>query len=140
MDTKRRVPEALRQQVRERGRGRCEYCLVHEEDVGFTHQADHIIAEKHGGATSVDNLAWACMECNRYKGADLTSIDPTTGRLASLYHPRRQSWRRHFRINGPRLDPLTASGRATAFLLQLNDPMRMRERAGLIAVGRYPQE
>ena len=60
MAKKRRVPEKLRQQVRERANGCCEYCLVHEQDMFFPFQADHIIAEQHRGATELDNLAWTC--------------------------------------------------------------------------------
>jgi HNH endonuclease len=44
----------------------------------YPHEADHVIAEKHGGATSADNLAWACFYCNRFKGSDLASVDPTS--------------------------------------------------------------
>jgi HNH endonuclease len=43
------VPERLRRQVQERVQGRCEYCLIHEADMYYPHEADHVIAEKHGG-------------------------------------------------------------------------------------------
>ena len=128
----------MRQRVRERAGGRCEYCLMHEEDAFFPYEADHVIAEKHGGATAEENLAWTCSVCNRYKGSDLTSLDPRTGRLAPLYNPRRQRWRRHFRLMVAYIEPLTASGRATERLLHLNDPHRLDERAELISIGRYP--
>lgn len=52
-----RAPERLRRQVRDRAQGQCEYCRIHEEDVVFPHEADHIIAEKHGGPTTLENLA-----------------------------------------------------------------------------------
>jgi HNH endonuclease len=61
-----RVSEALRALVRERAGGRCEYCLIHEDDAFYPHQPDHIIAEKHGGPTREDNLAWSCFLCNHY--------------------------------------------------------------------------
>lgn len=54
-----RVPERLRRLVRDRVQGRCEYCLMPEDDVLYTHESDHIVAEKHGGPTSLENLAWA---------------------------------------------------------------------------------
>ncbi len=43
------IGEALRIEVAERANRRCEYCLIHEEDVGFPLQIDHIISRKHGG-------------------------------------------------------------------------------------------
>jgi 5-methylcytosine-specific restriction endonuclease McrA len=45
------------------------------------HEIEHIIAEKHGGATQEANLALTCPDCNRFKGTDLGSLDPATGRL-----------------------------------------------------------
>jgi hypothetical protein len=41
----------------------------------YPHEADDVIAEKHGGATSLENLAWACFYCNRFKGSDLASVE-----------------------------------------------------------------
>ena len=77
----------------------------------------------------------ACKVCNKFKGTDLASIDPDTGELTPLYHPRRDHWSDHFRLNGPEVVPLTAIGRATARLLQLNRPERVAEREILIAAG-----
>jgi hypothetical protein len=36
------IPEPLRRLVVERAGGRCEYCLLHEDDTFFTHEIDHI--------------------------------------------------------------------------------------------------
>lgn len=135
-----RVPEAMRQQVREHAAGRCEYCLIHDEDSLRPHQADHIIAEKHGGPMVVTNLAWACGICNRYKGSDLSAIDPLSGKIVPLFNPSIQRWQRHFRLVGSRIQPLTAAGRVTARLLRLNDRAHVLERGQLIALGRYPRE
>jgi len=57
----------------------CEYCLIHEEDTFFGCEVDHIISEKHGGPTTADNLADACVFCNRAKGSDVASIVPGSG-------------------------------------------------------------
>lgn len=139
MARKRTIPEHLRRLVDDRAHGRCEYCLIHEEDMLFPHEPDHIDAEKHGGQTDAANLAWSCYHCNRNKGTDIASLDPLTGKREFLFHPRTQQWRRHFRLHGPRIEPLTASGRATAALLRFNDPSRIERRRGLIALGRYPR-
>ena len=57
MTKKSPVPYRLRRQVQERAQGRCEYCLIHEADMYFPREADHVIAEKHGGPTSFEHLA-----------------------------------------------------------------------------------
>ena len=60
----------FRRQVEERAHQRCEYCLLSQELAASTHQVDHVIAEKHGGQTTLDNLALSCTVCNRRKGSD----------------------------------------------------------------------
>jgi hypothetical protein len=134
-----RVPARLRTRVQERARRRCEYCLIHEEDVGFAHQPDHVIACKHGGRPVEDNLAWACHLCNNLKGSDIASVDLETGRIVRLFHPRKDRWSRHFRLEGARIVPLTAVGRVTEYLLQFNHPETLEMRRALIAGGRYPR-
>ena len=90
------VSSRLRLQVTERAAGRCEYCLLSAVDAFFPHEADHIIAEKHGGATTMDNLALACFDCNRFKGSDIASLDPGTSDLVALFNPRTQVERTFF--------------------------------------------
>jgi hypothetical protein len=125
------VPVELRRRVRERARICCEYCLIPEIACFAQHQVDHIVAEKHGGETSADNLALCCTLCNRRKGTDLASVDPTTGERCFLFHPRKDRWSEHFRLEGSIIKPLTATGRATARLLALNSEARLAERAAL---------
>lgn len=64
------VSAALRRLVAVRADALCEYCLMHEDDAVFGCEFDHIISEKHGGATDAENLAYACAFCNRAKGSD----------------------------------------------------------------------
>lgn len=131
------IPEQLRRDLYQRAQGCCEYCLLHEEDTLYPHEPDHIIAEKHGGPTTAENLALACFTCNRCKGSDIASIDPTSGKIVPLFHPRKHQWRRHFRLNGARIEPLTAIGRATVALLQMNGHANIADRLRLIAIGHY---
>ena len=131
---------SIRRLLRERASKRCEYCLIHEDDAVFPHEADHIIAEKHGGETTTENLALACFYCNRYKGSDIASIDPVTGTLTLLFNPRNQVWEKHFRLEGVRIVPLTAEGRVTEYILQLNHPDRLLERQILRDMGGYPPQ
>ena len=132
------VPAALRNLVRRRAGGRCEYCLLHEDDALFPHVVDHVVARKHQGATHERNLAWACFVCNGFKGSDLASIDLETGRVVRLFNPRKDKWARHFRLEDGRIIPRTSKGRVTEYLLQLNQPKFVEARQRLILAGRYP--
>ena len=125
------VPAALRRQVVERARNRCEYCLLPAEVAFFPHEVDHVIAEKHGGVTDAGNLAFACWRCNRHKGSDLTSFDPQTRILTPLFNPRTQAWAEHFAYEGERLIGLTPEARTTVELLRLNSEERLIERGSL---------
>ncbi|HEV2687232.1 MAG TPA: HNH endonuclease signature motif containing protein [Bryobacteraceae bacterium] len=134
------ISESLRRIVAERAAHRCEYCLLHEDDSYSPHQVDHIVSRKHGGRTDSDNLAYACLRCNAWKGSDIGSIDIDTGTFASLFHPRRQRWNDHFALRGVLIQPLTVEGRVTVRLLKLNLDKRVVERLLLATVGRYPRK
>ncbi|HSU32682.1 MAG TPA: HNH endonuclease signature motif containing protein [Bryobacteraceae bacterium] len=131
--------EAVRELVRSRALGRCEYCLLDPSDAGLPHEIDHVISRKHGGNDDLENLALACYLCNRYKGSDIASVHSVTGELVRLYHPRRDNWHDHFRIVGPVLEPLTDIGAVTAQLLRLNTAARVMERQLLQTLSRYPK-
>ena len=133
-----RILASLRREVRERAGESCEYCLLAESQAFFPHEPDHLIALKHGGETTLANLAWACFDCNRFKGSDIASIDPVIGELVSLFNPRAQTWSEHFRLNGGQIIPLTSVGRVTERLLRLNHPGRVAVRERLVAAGLYP--
>jgi HNH endonuclease len=128
----------LREQVARRAAFRCEYCLLHEDDSFSPHQVDHIISRKHGGLSVLDNLAYACIRCNAWKGTDLGSLQASTGELVPFFHPRRHCWSEHFRLAGTLIKPLTPEGEVTARILRLNLDKRMVERRLLLALGRYP--
>jgi 5-methylcytosine-specific restriction endonuclease McrA len=132
------IGAALRSAVWQRAHGRCEYCLVHATDGLLPHEVDHIFAVQHGGPTLLENLALACFDCNRFKGTNLSSIDPQTSRVVSIFHPRRDQWKNHFQLHGAKISPLTAKGRATAALLRLNTDARLEDRKALILTGGYP--
>jgi len=132
--TSARISAELRQLVSQRAQGRCEYCLLHQDFSIYTHEVDHVIAQKHDGPTIAENLALSCFSCNRHKGADLTTFDPATGEITLLFNPRRQIWSDHFLLdNSGRIDGITPPGRATAKLLMFNTPTRILERQLLMA-------
>ena len=129
------IPVPLRRSVTKRAYDCCEYCLQPETFAFSSHQIDRVIAEKHGGQTTEDNLALACKLCNTFKGSDIASIDPTTQEIIRLYHPRTDHWRTHFRREAAELVPLTAVARTTVWLLQLNRDDRLQERTLWFASG-----
>jgi HNH endonuclease len=132
------IPVALRKYVVERAGDCCEYCLHPQSASLFALEIEHIIAEKHRGPTTAENLALACPACNRLKGSDLGSIDHETQQLTPLFHPRNQQWTEHFYLSpAAEIIPITAEGRVTVFLLQFNHPDRIEERQILIASGQY---
>jgi hypothetical protein len=134
------VAADLRRLVEARADHLCEYCLIHMEDTYLGCQVDHVIAEKHGGATVGDNLSCACTFCNRAKGTDIGSIASSTGQFTRFYNPRTDRWADHFRLNGVVIEYHTPIGEATAGILGFNAPERLLERATLHAIGRYPSQ
>ena len=125
----------LRHQIRDRAGDRCEYCQISRHADQLPFQVDHIIAEAHHGATTLDNLAWSCFDCNVYKGTNLAGIDPLTRELVSLIHPRVDDWREHFEWRGPTLIGKTRRGRATIDVLRINLPSRVEHRRLLLLLG-----
>lgn len=124
-----------RRVVVERARERCEYCLMPQSLVASAHQVDHIIANKHGGATSENNLALSCSLCNLRKGSDISSFDPKTRSLTPLFNPREQSWHDHFRFKRDEIEGVTSVGRTTVHFLRLNSIERITERIELAKAG-----
>ena len=99
-----------------------------------TYAIDHIIAEKHGGQTDADNLAFSCLVCNQYKGSDIASLDPDTNKISALYNPRTDRRTERFSLHRANFLPLTAKGRVTVNLLKLNWLERIEERLWLAEV------
>ena len=83
--------------VRQRGAGRCEYCRFPESRAELPFQLDHITALQHLGPTTEANLAFACYHCNSAKGPNIVGIDPVSGLVSPLYHPRHDAWPEHLR-------------------------------------------
>ena len=126
-----RPSRALEARVIRRAASRCEYCHFPEGAAELIFQCDHIIAQKHGGVTAEDNLAWACFSCNSRKGPNLSGVDPVSGKLTRLFHPRTDAWDAHFAWEGTWLRGKTAIGRTTIAVLGINDPDTVAVREAL---------
>ena len=131
----------LRREVAQRAQWRCEYCLTPHAYATQPFAADHIIPQSQGGETTLENLALAC-GCNLYKGNRSHAIDPQTGHCVSLFHLRRQKWKRHFAwsVDSLYLVGRTRPGRATVETLKMNRPELVNLRRILHIAGEHPQK
>lgn len=121
-----------RRQVRRRAENRCEYCGLSQDAAPVaTLHIEHIIPKQHGGTDDPANLALACFHCNQHKGPNLTGIDPQTGQIIPLFHPRMQLWHEHFALQGTEILGLTPTGRATVRVLAMNADVQRQLRAQL---------
>ena len=130
------MDQALRDQVRQRAGNRCEYCgLRQEHDHFHPFHVEHIVARQHGGSDRLENLALACQQCNLHKGPNLTGRDPDTNEVTRLFDPRKDNWSDHLARSGRRIVGRSATGRTTAWLLQMNSDERLELRAALLELG-----
>ena len=132
------IPSSLRQRVIQRAGNRCEYCGISQIGQVATFHIDHVVPSSAGGATTADNLALACVSCSLRKGARQRLEDPSTGKEANVFHPRQQQWQEHFSWDGVQVVGLTAIGRATVSMLDLNRPTMVAIRAEEELLGRHP--
>jgi len=135
------IPSEVRRLVAKRADFLCEYCLLHEEDTFFGCEIDHVVSEKHGGGSEPDNLAYACLACNRNKGSDIASLAAGAMEPTRLFNPRRDQWKEHFRFTGQpecSIEPLSPIGEVSIRVLRLNALERRMERRALLEVERYP--
>ncbi|HVA50793.1 MAG TPA: HNH endonuclease signature motif containing protein [Pirellulales bacterium] len=129
---------ALDRRVRERANDCCEYCRLPQSAYKFRFPVDHIIARQHAGETTFGNLCLACPRCNASKGPNIASVNSDTGKIVSLFNPRRHKWRAHFTWAGPGLQGKTAIGRATIAILAINHPAAIAVRQALLDEGVFP--
>src|SRR5437899_1877696 len=111
----RRVTPRLRQEVADRARSCCEYCRSQERFAMQAFAVEHIEPRSRAGATTAENLAYACQGCNNHKYNRTHGVDPVSGTKVPLYHPRRDRWRDHFSWtpDGIIVIGLTPTGRAS---------------------------
>ena len=127
-----------RELVAQRAHYRCEYCLLHQDHSAKSHHTDHIIPRKHGGSDEHNNLAWACFLCNSAKSSEVAAYDQETGQLIAIFNPRTDTWSEHFYTKDGVIEGITAKGRVTAMVLQLNRTDRVETRRILSRIDLYP--
>lgn len=136
------VPVALKQLVFERARGLCEYCCSQAKYAIDPLVIDHVQPVSKGGQTIENNLALSCQTCNNYKHNKAEALDPVTGQLVPLFHPRRMEWNQHFIWNEDTTQMLgiTPTGRATVALLQTNREGVVNMRRVLVIMNEHPPD
>lgn len=134
------IPVESREQIANRARNRCGYCLSPEKITGVPLEIDHIIPLSVGGFSTEDNLWLACCPCNAFKGSQTHALDVVTGQRVRLFNPRKQQWKRHFEWSqdGTRIIGKTACGRATVLALQMNNDLIVDARLSWVSVGWHP--
>ena len=136
----KRPTDAQRKEVFIRARGLCEYCLSPENYSNSTYETEHIFPVSKGGKTVLINLALSCSGCNKFKSHRIEAIDPKTGKTVSLYNPRTDVWKKHFKWSADftQMIGLTATGRATIQALKLNRKNLINLRKLLHLFGEHP--
>lgn len=133
------ISNSLKKQVAERAGYRCEYCLLRESTSFFTFHVDHIISQKHGGPTALDNLAYGCPDCNHFKGSDIATISENDrDTIVRFFNPREDNWADHFELQEGAIYGKTPIGIATIKIFRFNDVERVIFRKALLAMKQWP--
>jgi len=134
----RSIPEKIRLAVAQRAGFRCEYCLMHEADLVIGAHIDHIISIKHGGSSTLQNLAYSCLIYNVNKVSDIATMLLPSEKPIRFFNPRKDRWADHFDLVDGSISPKTEIGIATVKILDLNATERVLRRRLLALSGRYP--
>jgi hypothetical protein len=134
------TPEARRRRVRATARNRCGYCHSPQQYTMGLLEIEHIIPRAKGGSNDESNLWLSCSLCNRYKGSQVTGIDPQTNEAIALFNPRTHVWSEHFQwsLDGVYIVGITPTGRATVAALQLNNELAAEVRRNWMLAGWHP--
>ena len=119
------LSEETKQFVRRRARFACEYCGVSETSVGGELTIDHFRPQSKDGSDEIENLVYACVRCNLYKGDFwVNNTDQTT-----LWNPRTEPFENHFgQTENGLLFAFTEKGELTLLTLKLNRPQLIAHR------------
>jgi hypothetical protein len=126
--------------VAHRAGHRCEYCRAPEAIFNLPFEVEHIVPRSRNGGDDESNWALACRSCNLYKSDHLDVPDEVTGDIVRLFHPRQDRWGDHFRIEveSGTIVGLTAIGRATVAIFQMNRPHQLAARRQWMRLRLFP--
>ena len=130
----------IKEAVRARARGCCEYCRCPEACSAQSHAVEHILPRIRGGADSLGNLALSCQGCNNHKHVKTEARDSLSDETVPLFDPRRMDWHEHFAWSDDfrEIMPLTPIGRVTVRELCLYRTGLRNLRRVLYQMGEHP--
>ncbi|RMG25661.1 MAG: HNH endonuclease [Bacteroidetes bacterium] len=139
---KKRLSRRIRDFVKERAHGYCEYCGHPEIYANQFYSIEHIIPLSKNGTNELDNLAYSCQPCNGHKYNKTRVLDPVSGQIVPLFNPRKHSWTAHFCWSEDYLniEGISATGRATVKALELNRKNLVNLRRILFSFGEHPPQ
>jgi len=137
-----RPTKAQRDEVFKRAGGLCEYCQSQEKYSNSTFEVEHIVPISKSGENILENLAFACSGCNKFKSDRTSAFDFQSQTEALFYNPRKDVWLKHFAWNEnfTEIVGLTAKGRVTIKTLKLNRQTVINLRRILAMVGEHPRK
>ena len=136
------MKSSLKTQVVRRAKGCCEYCLSQSEFSHDDFSVEHIFPKSLGGTNRLENLALSCQACNNRKFTAISAIDPVTGKVVPLFHPRLDEWSAHFMWieDFSEIAGISPIGRATVNCLKLNRFGLVNLRAALHQANCHPPD
>lgn len=125
-----------------RAQGYCEYCRSPMRYSPDPFAVEHIVPRVAGGGNEPSNLALSCQGCNNLKFVSIEAVDPVTGVMVPLFHPRQQRWSQHFLWSQDTTGVVgrTPIGRATVERLRLNREGVVNLRRVLATIGQHPPQ
>ena len=122
------MTDGFEEHVRALAGDACEYCCLPQAASQLRFVLHQVTPRGLGGVRAVENLALCCGRCNRHKAANVSGIDPQSGVMTRLFHPRRDGWSDHFRWEDVTLVGVSPIGRATVAMLAINHPSQITVR------------
>lgn len=113
------VSQEIRERIRVLYHFSCGYCRVTETESGGQLEIEHFCPQSHGGQDTLENLVYACVACNRFKGDYWPTPEASIDLM--LLHPRQDNLSAHIAsIPDGRLIGLTKRGWFHIQRLRLN--------------------
>lgn len=134
------IKKTTREKIKKGANGACEYCKTIRAYSSSPFAIEHVIPLAKKGSNAFENLAYSCNNCNLAKNIATSAIDSVTNIEVSLFHPRKQVWKNHFKWsnNFLKMQGLTPVGRATITKLNTNRIENINLRAVLIGIDHPP--
>lgn len=134
------IAKTIRDKVKKKAKGACEYCKAIRVYSSSPFAIEHIIPIAKNGSNLFENLAYSCNNCNLSKNTATAGFDLITEKEISLFNPRTQNWKNHFKWSADflKMQGLTPIGRVTIAKLKTNRIENINLRTVLIGIVHPP--